>query len=258
MSRKKLIIGNWKMYKILSTAVNDFQELANLVAKKNGQAEVGIAAPSLFLTELSKRTLNCVSLYAQNSHWENEGPFTGEVSPSMLKDIHVCGSLVAHSERRQMFGETNTTAGQRVGALLRQGLKAVLCVGETLDQRESGKLVQILSSQIREALSASGLKNSFDFIGSNSESPLFSVAYEPVWAIGTGKAATPKEAQEVHKLIRNELACYFNMQTANKIKILYGGSVKPSNASDFLSCEDIDGALVGGASLQPQEFIKIF
>lgn len=257
MKRQKLIIGNWKMYKTLSSALSDFTELVTLIKEKNTTAEIGIAAPSIFLPELARRTNNCVSLYAQNAHWENEGAYTGEISPLMLKEISVAGSLVAHSERRQFFGESNKTAGKRVGALLRYGLKTVLCVGETLEQRESGKLIETLSSQIREALTASRLRNSYEFIGANPASPLFSVAYEPVWAIGTGKAATAKEAQEAHQLIRRELACYFNAETANQIKILYGGSVKPANINDFIQCEDIDGALVGGASLVPSEFVKL-
>ena len=257
MKRNKLIIGNWKMYKTLSTAIRDFNELVTLVANKNGDTEVGIAAPSLFLSELSSRCANSISLYSQNAHWENEGAFTGEISPFMLKDLHVSGSLVAHSERRQMFGENNQTAGKRVGALLRSGLKTVYCVGETLQQREAGKLAEILSTQIQEALFASGLRNSYEFIGSNPNSPLFAVAYEPVWAIGTGKSATAKEAQEAHKLIRNELLRYFNENTASQIKILYGGSVKPNNINEFMSCEDVDGALVGGASLVPADFAKM-
>ncbi|MES2615828.1 MAG: triose-phosphate isomerase [Bdellovibrionota bacterium] len=257
MARNKLIIGNWKMYKTLSRAVNDFSELVTLLKEKKCSTEVGIAAPSIFLSELSKKTANYVNLYAQNVHWESEGAFTGEISPFMLKGIRVAGSLIAHSERRQIFGESNKTAGRRMGALLRSGLKSVLCVGETLEERESGKLVEVIATQLREALVASGLRNSYEFIGSNPNAPLFSVAYEPVWAIGTGKSASPNEAQEVHKLIRQQLACYFNQNTANCIKVLYGGSVKPGNIESFLCCEDIDGALVGGASLVPAEFVKM-
>ncbi len=254
MKRQKLIVGNWKMYKNLTTAVQDFNELVTLISQKQTTVDIGIAAPSIFLSDLSRYTSKSVSLYAQNAHWENEGAFTGEVSPAVLKDMHVAGSLVAHSERRQMFGETNQTAGKRMGALLRKGLKAILCVGETLQEREAGKLSEILSEQIKTALNYSGLRNASEFIGSNPFSPLFSVAYEPVWAIGTGKAATPKEAQEAHKMIRKELANYFNSDFANKIQILYGGSVKPNNILDFINCEDVDGALVGGASLIPSDF----
>lgn len=257
MKRNKLIVGNWKMYKKLSAAVADFNELVKFVAEKKTSTEVGIAAPSVFLSELSRCTRNCVHLYAQNCHWEQEGAFTGEISAPMLKDISICGSLVAHSERRQFFGETNVSAGKRVGALLRNGLSAILCVGESLKQRELGQLKEILSCQIKEAFHASGLRNSYEFIGSNPNAPLFSIAYEPVWAIGTGKAATPAEAQEAHNFIRQEIANFFNEKTAKQIKILYGGSVKPSNAQDFLNCEDIDGALVGGASLIPTEFVKM-
>lgn len=257
LKRTKLIIGNWKMFKALSTAVNDYKEIVSLLAKKNAECSVGIAAPSLFLSELTKYSSNVVTLFAQNSHWENEGAFTGEISPFMLKDMRIAGSLVAHSERRQMFGETNQTAGKRLGALLKQGMQSVLCVGESLGERENGKLQKVISTQLQVALKFSGLRNSYEFIGSNPDFPLFSVAYEPVWAIGTGRAASAKEAQEAHQFIRRELAAYFNEDTAQKIKILYGGSVKPNNIQNFLSCPDVDGALVGGASLKPSDFVEM-
>lgn len=256
-SRKKLIIGNWKMFKNMQTAVHDFSEFSEMVSSRNLNMEVGIAAPSIFLPELSRQTKNVISLLSQNVHWENEGAFTGEISVPMLQSAHVTGSLVGHSERRQFFGETNLTAGKRVGALLRAGMKAVLCIGESLKEREEARLEAVLSLQITEALNATGLKNSYEFLGSNPESPLFSIAYEPVWAIGTGKSASEKEAQEAHEFIRAQLSSYFNKETADKIQILYGGSVKVDNVASFVSCPDVDGALVGGASLDPKQFIKL-
>lgn len=257
MQRKKLILGNWKMHKTLMSASQDFQQIAEYFHNKKVNLELGIAAPSLFLSQLSKLTRNSVSLYAQNVHWESQGAYTGEVSVPMLKEISVCGSLVAHSERRTFFAETDATAGKRLGALLKQGMRGVLCVGETLPQRESGKYLEIIANQIQVALNATGLRNSYEFIGSNPCSPLFSIAYEPVWAIGTGKAASAEQAQEVHAMIRSQLYKIFNENTSNSIKILYGGSVKPNNIKSFLTQPDIDGALVGGASLVPKDFIEL-
>ncbi len=186
-----------------------------------------------------------------------EGAFTGEVSPAMLKDLRVAGSLVAHSERRQLFGETDETAGKRMGSLLRQGLRAVLCVGETLEEREKGLLKEVLSRQIKVALRECGLREACEFIGCDPRAPLFSLAYEPVWAIGTGKSASPQEAQQAHQFIREELALYFKKEIVEQLRILYGGSVKPVNILDFLNCPDVDGALVGGASLKPVEFASL-
>lgn len=256
-NRKKLIIGNWKMFKDATSASADFTSFSNLIAKEKLNIEVGIAAPSLFLSDLVRRTQNSVTLFAQNAHWANEGAFTGEVSVPMLKSIRVAGSLVAHSERRQMFAETNQTSGARVGALIRAGMKAVFCIGETLEQREKGKLREVLSAQLEEAFLASEIRNSSEFIGSDPKNPLLSIAYEPVWAIGTGKAATSVEAQEAHAFIREFLTNYFDKETSAKLQILYGGSVKLNNVKEYMACPDIDGALVGGASLNPNDFYEL-
>lgn len=258
INRKKMIIGNWKMFKDMQTAVSDFSILVDLIRHQGfNDMCIGIAAPSVFLSELCRKTSNVLTLFSQNAHWEKEGAFTGEISVPMLKSIHVNGSLIGHSERRQFFGETNETAGKRVGALLKQGMKSVLCIGESLQERDSGLLEQVLSKQIAEALNATGLKNAHDFVGSNPLEPLFSIAYEPVWAIGTGKSATEKEAQQAHKFIRSFLAEYFSQEVSEKIQLLYGGSVKVENIKKFISCADIDGALVGGASLNPQQFAQL-
>jgi triosephosphate isomerase (TIM) len=255
--RRKMIIGNWKMFKDATGAGADFSQFSNLVAAQKLNIEVGIAAPSIFLSELARKTQNSVTLFAQNAHWATEGAFTGEISVPMLKSILVSGSLVAHSERRQMFGETNESSGTRVGALIRSGMKAVLCVGETLQQRENGKLRQVLSRQIEEAFAASDIRNAYEFMGSNPCNPLLSIAYEPVWAIGTGKAASSVEAQEAHSFIRDVLLNCFNKETSSKLQILYGGSVKLNNVKEYMSCPDIDGALVGGASLVPNDFFEL-
>ena len=255
--RNKIIIGNWKMFKDMTSANNDFLEYLNLVVTNNLKIEVGIAAPSVFLSDLAKKTQHSVTLFAQNAHWADEGAFTGEISIYMLKSIQVFGSLVAHSERRQMFGETNHTAGARVGALIRASMKAILCVGETLEQRENGKLREVLTTQLKEAIAAAKIKNIHEFIGSNPNSPLFSIAYEPVWAIGTGKSATSAEAQDAHFFIRQVLADCFDKESSLKFKIIYGGSVKINNINEYMSCNDIDGALVGGASLIPKDFFEL-
>lgn len=256
--REKIIIGNWKMFKNATSASADFLQLANLLASQKLKLEVGIAAPHLFLADLALKTQNSVTLLAQNAHWAKDGAFTGEVSTEMLKSVGVAGSLIGHSERRQMFGETNHTAGLRIGALLRAGLKAVLCIGETLQERESGQLQNILEKQLTEAFAAAAITDAPElFDRSHNVQPLFSIAYEPVWAIGTGKAATSVEAQEAHAIIRNVMAKIFNHNTAEKIRILYGGSVKLSNVQEFINCKDIDGALVGGASLNSQEFFEM-
>ena len=256
-TRKKIIIGNWKMFKDVTSASADFSNFSNLIANQNLNIEVGIAAPSVFLSELSGRTQNVVTLFAQNAHWANDGAFTGEISVPMLKSIRVRGSLVAHSERRQMFGETNASSGARVGALIRSGMKAVLCIGETLEQREKGKLHEVLTTQLEEAFISSEIKSASEFLGSDPKNPLLSIAYEPVWAIGTGKAATSVEAQEAHSIIREFLSSYFDKETSSKLQILYGGSVKLNNVQVYMSCPDIDGALVGGASLNPKDFYDL-
>lgn len=257
IKRKKLVVGNWKMFKNPTQACADFVEFKNAVVAKKLSIEVGIAAPSLFLTELARKTDNHVTLFAQNAHWAPEGAFTGEISVPMLKSSLVSGSLVAHSERRQMFAETNKTAGARMGALLSAGMRAVYCIGETLEEREKGLLREVITTQLQDAFAHSGLKNPSDYIGADPTSPLLCIAYEPVWAIGTGKAASAKEAQEAHAIVREVLASILGQIAANQIKILYGGSVKTSNAKEYMSCPDVDGALVGGASLVAKDFAEL-
>ena len=264
-TRRKLIVGNWKMHKTLGTARSDFLHLAELVRPVGNSAhakidfakvDVGIAAPAPFLAELASRR-SSVSVYAQNAHWATQGAFTGELSASMLTDLSVAGSLVAHSERRQMNAETNQTAGLRFGTLLRAGLEAVYCVGETRQEREAGKVFDVVRSQIVEAFAASGLRGAFEWMGSDPHRPLLSLAYEPVWAIGTGLAATPQQAAEVHGFMRSVLAELVGTESAQRLRILYGGSVTAANASGFLGAADVDGALVGGASLDPMAFANL-
>lgn len=251
--RKPLIVGNWKMNKSICSAEADFLDISRRTRPCAKVLEIGVAPVSLHLSTLTQRRGQHMGVFSQNVHWEAEGAFTGECSARMLKDINVTGALVAHSERRQMNAETNITAGQKIRALADQGLGIIYCVGETLSERESGTLEQVLRSQIAEALGAAQLRDLSAFC-SHPRTCTFSIAYEPVWAIGTGKAATEKEAQQAHRFIRSCLESLTSSAFAERVRILYGGSVKPANIGSFIRQSDIDGALVGGASLDPASF----
>lgn len=185
-----------------------------------------------------------IALAAQNMHWEPKGAFTGEVSPAMLKDAGCAYVIIGHSERRQFFGETDATVNKKLAAAYANGLIPIMCVGETLDERERGDAFKVIETQL-----AGGLK---DVGPKQAEATV--IAYEPVWAIGTGKTATPQQAQEVHAFIRGWLRKTYGDAVAGKIRIQYGGSVKPDNVKELMACEDIDGALVGGASLKADSF----
>lgn len=257
MKRKKYIVGNWKMFKTADTAYNDFlilqNNLENYLQDKSGSSfHLGICAPSVFLQQLADLSNN-IHIYAQNVFWENEGAYTGEISVPMLRSINVDGSLVGHSERRQYFHETNSDCGKKLQTLLQNKMKAIYCVGESLQERESGQVRSIIQNQLHEALDI--CKEEIKTL-SHSSFPL-SIAYEPVWAIGTGKAATVQDAHDVHVFIRKTLANMFGPEIAEQTRILYGGSVKLSNAKEFLNDVEIDGALVGGASLNPNDFFKL-
>ena len=244
--RKKVIAGNWKMNKLPNETISFFEELAPLV--KNTKNEVIICAPytDLFYAILSAQNTN-IKIGAQNMHWEENGAYTGEVSPQMLKSIGVEYVIIGHSERRQYFAETDETVNKKVKAAHNVGLKPIVCVGETLSQRESGKAKEIVTNQIK-----SGLK---DLTKNEIMSTI--VAYEPIWAIGTGKTATKEDANETIKWIREELENIYGKENADKVIIQYGGSVKSENAKELFEMSDIDGGLVGGASLKPDEFAKI-
>ena len=254
--RRKLVVGNWKMNKSLREGREAFLAFEELSAPLAGKVDVGLAVPALMTPELASRR-RAVRLYAQNVHWAASGAFTGETPVSHLAELAGSGSLVSHSERRQMNAETDATAGERTAALLRAGLEAIFCIGETLAQRESGNLRSVLTRQIEGAFTAGNLMRGDLALGSDPASPLLSIAYEPVWAIGTGKAATAIEAQEAHGFIRQEVSRLWGQATASRLRILYGGSVTPANASSFFACPDVDGALVGGASLDPKGFAAL-
>lgn len=247
--RKLIFAGNWKMHKTLRETEEYFKEFKKNISKMDlNNREIIIAPPftALFVAkELVKDT--SIKLSAQNVGWEEEGAFTGEISPLMLKELNVSYVIVGHSERRRIFKENNELISKRVSGAYKFGLTPILCVGETLEERKAGKTLKIVEEQLVEGLK--GLKNisGEDIV----------IAYEPVWAIGTGVNATPEQAQEVHIFIRNKLTQIYSKDIADKIRILYGGSVNPDNIFDLINQPDIDGVLVGGASLNPEKFAKI-
>lgn len=247
MNRMPIIAGNWKMHKTRAEAA----DLANALAAEIGtlsNVEV-VLCPSFTLLETVAQAIKGtnIKLGAQDCFFEDQGAFTGEVSPAMLKEVGCSYCIIGHSERRQFFGETDASVNRKARALYRHGITPIICVGETLDERESGQTASVVSSQIRGSLQ--GLPS--DKLASTV------IAYEPVWAIGTGKTATKEQAQEVHALIRNQIADLFSRPLAMQVRIQYGGSVKPENIRELMSQTDIDGALVGGASLDAQSFASI-
>ena len=245
MGEKLLIAGNWKMHKTPTETVEYFKEFLPLVNEVNN-VEVLICPPFIDIPAAVKATKGSnIQIGAQNCYFEKEGAFTGEISPVMLKAAGCKYVILGHSERRHIFGESNELINKKVISALEEGLKVILCVGETLEERESGLTFTVIESQLR--LGLSGVENFLDRI---------EIAYEPVWAIGTGVAAKPEDAEEVHKFIYqilNEL----NSNQAENVRVLYGGSVKPSNAEAILSQPHIKGVLVGGASLKPNDFAEI-
>ena len=244
--RTPIIAGNWKMNKTQKEAKALIEELKPLVA--DAACEVVVCVPFTDLAAVKKllRGSN-IKLGAQNVHWAESGAFTGEVSADMLKELRVEYVVIGHSERRQYFGETNETVNLRVKAALSRKLKPIVCVGETLEERESGKTEDVLFAQITEGLK--GFKSrDFDKIV---------IAYEPVWAIGTGKTATAADANATIGYIRKTIAKKFSPAIAEKVRIQYGGSMNPKNASELMAMEEIDGGLIGGASLKAEDFAKV-
>lgn len=245
--RKPLIAGNWKLFKTADETTDYINKLKELLTSA---VEVDVTlSPTFPALEAAVRAAagTSIRIAAQNVFWEKEGAFTGEVSAGMLKAVGVDQVIIGHSERRQYFGETDETVNRRVTAALEGGLDPILCVGETLEEREGNRTLEVLETQV-----VKGLENV------DEESALrLTIAYEPVWAIGTGKTATPGMAQEAHAFIRELFERNFNKKLANSLRILYGGSVKPENASALMAEVDLDGALVGGASLKPESFFGI-
>ncbi len=245
--RKPFIVGNWKMNMLNEPAVVLAKAVAE-AAKAHPGVEVAVAPPATSLAVvLDVLRDSPVAVATQNCHWESAGAFTGELSPEMIKDMGCSHVIIGHSERRQYFGETDETVNQKVHAALRAGLMLILCIGETLEERESAKTFEVLERQLRKGLA--GLDD--------AALAKVTIAYEPVWAIGTGLTATPEQAQEVHAKLRAWLGDLASEERAGQMRIQYGGSVKPSNVKELMSQTDIDGALVGGASLKPDSFAGI-
>jgi triosephosphate isomerase (TIM) len=246
--RKKIIAANWKMNMTQGEAA-DFVATFLLEIGESTEVEVVIVPPFTAIASVNAALGQAqrVKVGAQNMHWERSGAFTGEISPAMLRDLFVRYVVLGHSERRTLFGETDEIVNRKVRAAHEAMLRPIVCVGETLEQRERGDVEKILGTQLKGSLAAVGAKELLETV----------IAYEPVWAIGTGKTATAEQAQEVHAFIRRTLGENFDQATADKIRIQYGGSVKPDNARKLMTQSDIDGALVGGASLDPRSFAEI-
>ena len=241
--RRKVIAGNWKMNMLPNEAIDFVNNLAPLVKDSKNEVIICVPFTDLFYTLLTVQETN-IHVGAQNMHWEEKGAYTGEVSAEMLKSINVEYVIIGHSERRQYFNETDETVNLKVKSALKHGLKPIICVGETLEQKEEGKTLEVITSQISKALQDLTLDDISNII----------VAYEPIWAIGTGKTASSDDANESIKSIRQQIEKDFG---TNDVTILYGGSVNAENAKELFTMSDIDGGLVGGASLNAEKFSKI-
>ncbi|MCU0652296.1 MAG: triose-phosphate isomerase [Candidatus Omnitrophica bacterium] len=245
--RKTIIAGNWKMYKTLKEG----QDLVIGLRRELYQIEdmdIVVCPPYTLIAYLADalETSN-ILVGAQDCYWQDEGAFTGEVSPKMLKDAGVQYVIIGHSERRQFFGETNETVNKKINAALLHNLTPIVCVGETLEQREKGFTFKVLDDHLQNGLKGINAENMLKIV----------IAYEPVWAIGTGKTATSQQAEEVHRYIRDLLNKMYNKEVAAEVRIQYGGSVKPENITELMQQPDVDGALVGGASLKIESFSEI-
>ena len=244
--RKKVIAGNWKMNMLPDETIKFIEELKPLVKDTNNEVILCVPYTDLFYALLTAQNTN-IKIGAQNMHFEEKGAYTGEVSGKMLKAINVEYIIIGHSERRQYFNETDETVNKKIKAAFNYGLKPIVCVGETLEERESGKTTDIITKQTElalEGLTEEQVENTI-------------IAYEPIWAIGTGKTATSEDANNSVKEIRNKIAKIYGQNVADRVIIQYGGSVKSSNAKELFEMSDIDGGLVGGASLKADEFSKI-
>ena len=244
--RRPILAANWKMHKTVDESLTFINAFLPMVQEVD-YADIVLIPPFTALECVGNELVDTpVELAAQNVHPENKGAFTGEISPLMLKEFECIYTLVGHSERRQLFGEENALIARKAAALLGHGIRPIVCIGETLEEREADRTFEVLANQLKGSLAEIEEKDAEKIV----------LAYEPVWAIGTGKTATPEDAQEVHAFLRKELnQCYGEI--AEKIRIQYGGSVKPDNVSQLMEQSDIDGALVGGAGLDPDSFAAI-
>ena len=245
--RKPLIAGNFKMFKTVGETVSYVRDLRALV-KEATNVDIAIAPPFTSLASASEAAKGSgIDIAAQNMHWEREGAFTGEISAAMIRETGARYVIIGHSERRTLFGETNETVNKKTHAAMTAGLVPIVCIGETLDQRDRNETMAVLDRQIKESL---------DRVTGEQLSGMV-IAYEPVWAIGTGRNATPAQAGEAHFHIRQRLKQWFGLDASEQCRVLYGGSVKPDNIAKLIAEPDVDGALVGGASLDPKSFFAI-
>ena len=244
--RKKVIAGNWKMNMLPNEAMAFIESISPLVKDTKDEVILCVPYTDLFYSLLTAQGTN-IKIGAQNMHWEEKGAYTGEVSGKMLKSIGIEYVIIGHSERRQYFAETDETVNKKIKAAFENELKPIVCVGESLEQKENGQTDEIITSQTQKALEGltkEQVKNTI-------------IAYEPIWAIGTGKTATSEDANNSIKSIRNKISEIYGSDVAEEVIIQYGGSVKPSNAKELFETSDIDGALIGGASLKVEDFAKI-
>ena len=246
--RKKIIAANWKMNMTVGEA-DTFLDTFLLELGDEKRADAVIVPAFTALARVSQRLsgVQNVKLGAQNMHWEKSGAFTGEISAALLRELFVRFVVLGHSERRTIFGETDAIVNKKTHAAIESTLKPIVCIGETLAERDGGRVEEILDTQIRGSLAGLSAKDLGEIV----------LAYEPVWAIGTGRTATPEQAQSAHAFIRKTIEAVWDKPTADKVRIQYGGSVKPGNTAELMSQPDIDGALVGGAALDPRGFAEI-
>lgn len=249
MPRTPLIVGNWKMYKTIPETVDFCQRLQEELAALRGQGvEVAVAPPFTALQAAAQALRgSSISVAGQDVFWAESGAFTGEISPKMLADAGCRLAIIGHSKRRLYFHETDDSVSKKTAAVMKEGLVPIVCIGETLAERQGGITSSVVERQTREGLKGVTLKDPANLV----------MAYEPVWAIGTGQTATPQQAQEVQSIIRKLLGEVFSARIAQGIRILYGGSVKPENIGELIAMEDVDGTLVGGASLEVKSFARI-
>ena len=247
--RKPFVAGNWKMNTDSHSSVDLAKRVASGSSQVAGQGvSVAVCPPFVYLQSVAKAlSASSVAVAAQDIYFEPKGAFTGEISASMLKDIGCTYALCGHSERRHVIGETDELVNKKVAAAIGGGLLPILCVGELLAEREASQTEEVVSRQLKAGLAGLGVE----------KASAVTIAYEPVWAIGTGRTATPQQAQDVHSFVRKLITEFYDNQLAEEIRILYGGSVKPNNSADLMSQPDIDGLLVGGASLSADDFVTI-
>ena len=244
---KQLIAGNWKMFMRGDSAIELASGIAG-IAWKQDAADVAVFPPFVYLTDVIRAAAGSpMTVGAQDMYWEDEGAFTGQVSHAMLRDIGCTWVIIGHSERRAIFGEKDETVNKKINAALGSGLSPILCLGETLKQREGNEMEKVVTAQLKGGLKGLG----------QDQLRGFTIAYEPVWAIGTGKTATPEQAEEAHAILRGVLESEFGVKNEHGVRLLYGGSVKPENSETILAQPNVDGALVGGASLKVDSFSDI-